>query len=176
MLKSLWPFIALGLVVIAGGAFWARRSRWRDRAGQITLALSLLELGLLFIWMALDLEVSPFLDSDPRLVPIFWAGALGLFAAYQLIRIFRMETGADPRTGRIDKVLLTVAVVGACIYAIEFVGFYLASGAMIVLMLLLLGVRNPKPIVIMPVGWALFSWLVFGKLLMLGLPAGKLFS
>ena len=176
MLKELWPFLAVCVAILALVAVWARRSRWRDRSGQILLALALLELGALFIWMAMDLPVSPFLDSDPRMVPILWAGALGLFSIYQLIRIFRMETAVDPETGRLDKVFFVVFVVGACIYSIQYVGFYLASAAMIVLLLLLLGVRNLKPLVIMPACWALFAWLVFEKLLMLGLPAGKLFA
>ena len=176
MLKELWPFLAVCVAIFAGVAVWVRRSRWRDRSGQILLALALLELGVLFIWMAMDLPVSPFLDSDPRTVPILWAGALGLFSIYQLIRIFRMETETDPETGRLDKVFLTVLAVGACIYAIQYVGFYIASAAMIVMVLLLLGVSRPLTLLVMPAGWALFSWLVFEKLLMLGLPAGKLFS
>ena len=176
MLKELWPFLAICAVLFVAVAAWSRKSKWRGRSGQILLAFALLELAALFIWMAADLPVSPFLDSDPRTVPVLWAGALGLFSIYQLIRIFRMETEADPETGRLDKVFWTVAVVGVCIYLIQYVGFYLASAAMIVLLLLLLGVRNVKPLFIMPAGWALFAWLVFEKLLMLGLPAGKLFS
>lgn len=156
-------------VVIAG----ARHSRWKNRSGQIATAFFLLEIAALFIWMAKDLEVSELMDSSPATVPFIWAGALALFSIYQLMRIFREETDPDPETGRIDKVVLTIALVAVTIAAIEHVGFYMATSGMLVLMLFLLGVRRFKPFILMPLGWSLFAWAIFEKLLHLGLPVGK---
>ena len=156
--------------VLAG----VRRTRWKNRSGQIATAFLLLEISALFIRMTMDLEVSDLMDSSPATVPFIWAGALAFFSIYQLIRIFREETAPDPETGRLDKVFLTIALVIATIAAIEYVGFYIATSGMLVLMLFLLGVRSLKACILMPLGWSLFAWAIFDKLLHLGLPVGKL--
>jgi hypothetical protein len=161
--------IVLLLVVIAAAVHFGRR----DRAGQIATAFGLLEISGVFAWMSLDLEVSPLMDSNPASVPITWAAALAFFAAYQLFRVLKGETAPDPKTGRVDKVFLTVAIVFACITGIEYVGFYLATSGMIVLMLLLLGEYRPKTLLLSSFGWSLFAWVFFEKLLRLGLPFGK---
>jgi hypothetical protein len=155
---------------VVGAAFRFGR---RERSGQIVVAVVLLEIAGLFIWMAVNLEISPLMDSNPSTVPITWAAALAFFAFYQLSRVWKGETPPDPETGRIDKVILTIVLVVACIWGIEYLGFYIATSGLIVLMLLILGEYRWKTLLLSPAGWSLFSWLTFEKLLRLGLPVGK---
>lgn len=151
----------------------AIRSGRKNRLGQIVLALLLFEISAIFIVMALDLEVSPLMDSNPATVPVLWAGGLAVFALYQLVRVVRCETEPDPEAGRLNRVMVTVLLVVACIWGIEHLGFYIATSGLIVLMLCLLGERRLKVLLFSSVGWAVFAWVVFEKLLRLGLPVGQ---
>jgi hypothetical protein len=47
---------------------------------------------------------------------------------------------------------------------------------MLVVLMLVLGERRFLLIAGMSAGWMLFTWLVFNKLLLLGLPVGTLFA
>lgn len=173
MTKDLYFFLTVCVVLLFIVMLASIRSGRKERVGQVVVAFVLLEVAALFIWMAYGLEISPLMDSNPATVPVGWAGALAVFAVYQLIRVWRGETPPDPKTGHIGKVLLTVVIVAACIVGIEYAGFYIATSGMIILMLLLLGEYRVKVLVLSPLGWSLFAWLCFEKLLRLGLPVGK---
>lgn len=161
------------VLLLPVAAVAALRAGRKERLGQVLLALLLFELSVIFIVMALDLEVSPLMDSNPATVPILWAAVLAAFSLYQLLRVLRGETAPDPKSGRLDKVFLTVLIVALCIYGIDHAGFYLATSGMIVLMLLLLGEYRLKILLLSSLGWSLFAWAVFEKLLRLGLPVGS---
>jgi hypothetical protein len=175
-MKDLY-FLLIGCVVLLFAVIAAAvRFGYRDRVGQIATAFVFLEISGLFAWMALDLEVSPLMDSSPATIPVTWSAALAFFSAYQLFRVLKGETEPDPGRGHIGRVLLTVAIVAACIIGIEYVGFYLATSGMIVLMLPVLGEYRPRVLLFSPLGWSLFAWVFFEKLLRLGLPVGSLWK
>jgi hypothetical protein len=171
--KDLYFFLIGCVVLLIAAVVASIRTGRRDRVVQIVTAFVLLEVSGLFLWMALNLEVSPLMDSNPATAPVTWGGALAFFSIYQLARVWRKETPPDPETGQVGRVFLTVAIAAACIFGIEYAGFYAATSAMIVLMLLLLGEYRLKVLIFSPLGWSIFAWLCFDKLLRLGLPVGK---
>jgi hypothetical protein len=171
--KDLYFFLIGCVVLLIAVVAAAVRTGRRDRVAQVVTAFVLLEVAGLFLWMAAGLDVSPLMDSNPATVPVTWGSALAMFSIYQLVRVWRKETPPDPETGHVGRVFLTVAIAAVCIFAIEYVGFYAATSAMILLMLLLLGEYRLKVLLLSPLGWSVFAWLCFEKLLRLGLPVGK---
>lgn len=148
------------------------RFRRSECMGQILLALIFFELSVFFIVMALELDVSPLMDSNPATVPILWAGVLAVFSLYQIVRVLKKETGPDPKRGRLDKVFSVIVLVGVCVCSMPYVGFYLATSTMIILMLLFLGEHRKRILVMSALGWSIFAWAIFERLLHLNFPLG----
>jgi hypothetical protein len=73
-------------------------------------------------------------------------------------------------------VFIVFAVVCAAIMSFKTLGFFVSTGAMLAVLMLVLGERRLVLIASMSAGWMLFTWLVFNKLLLLGLPVGTLFA
>lgn len=93
-----------------------------------------------------------------------------------LFRTWRAPAVKAVGYGRIDKVFLAFAIVAAAISQFNTLGFFVCTATMLVLLMLLLGERRILLILGTAACWVLFTWFVFNKVLLLGLPAGTLFN
>ena len=107
---------------------------------------------------------------------LLWGIPLLLVSVLQLIRVWRAPSIKAPKHGRLDKVFIVFVVVCAAIMSFKTLGFFVSTGAMLAVLMLVLGERRFLLIAGMSAGWMLFTWLVFNKLLLLGLPVGTLFA
>ena len=64
----------------------------------------------------------------------------------------------------------------ASVFLFDYIGYYLSSALFLVLMMWLMKERKVLRLVLTPVCWCLFTWLVFDKLLYITLPVGQLFK
>lgn len=148
----------------------------KDRLGSLAMAFIMMEVAGAFLFLTQGIEVNEFMESSPRLMPQLWGIPLLLVAILQLIRVWRAPLVKAPKHGRLDKVFIVFAVVCAAIMSFKTLGFFVSTGAMLAVLMLVLGERRFVLIASMSAGWMLFTWLVFNKLLLLGLPVGTLFA
>ena len=148
----------------------------KDRLGPLAMAFVMMEIAAAFLFMTQGIWGNDFMDSNPRLMPSLWGIPLLLVSFLQLIRVWRAPDIKTPKHGRIDKVFIVFAVVCAAIMSFKTLGFFVSTGAMLAVLMLILGERRSLLIAGMSAGWMLFTWLVFNKLLLLGLPVGTLFA
>ena len=64
----------------------------------------------------------------------------------------------------------------ASVFLFDYIGYYLSSALFLVLTMWLMKERKVLRLVLAPICWCLFTWLVFDKLLYITLPIGQLFQ
>ena len=175
-IKGLATIIGMGafLLVLALCVFAACGKK--DRLGPLAMAFVMMEVAAAFLFLTQGIEDNEFMESSPRLMPLLWGIPLLLVSVLQLIRVWRAPSIKAPKHGRLDKVFIVFVVVCAAIMSFKTLGFFVSTGAMLAVLMLVLGERRFLLIAGMSAGWMLFTWLVFNKLLLLGLPVGTLFA
>ncbi len=143
---------------------------------RLMLCISLLYIAFVFFLLSFGLDEIEAVGSSARTVPRLWAVGLALFSGIALRRALKGKAPADPEKGDVRRVLAAAAIVAFSLWGMDTAGYFLSSAAMIILLCLLLGERRPGVYLSLTGGWLLFSWLVFSKLLTLGLPSGILFG
>lgn len=113
-------------------------------------------------------------DVGPAGVPYLWVALLVPFCAGLIFQAATHRMAPDPVPGRVGFVLLYVA--GLCLYlaGIQWLGYYASTFIFLVGSMYLLGARNTLVIVLVAVGWLLFSYFVFAGMLHIDLPEGWL--
>lgn len=175
------PAGALILCIVCGltAAFAARVSAAMgkaDRLDSLLAAFLIIEFSAAFILLSFGFEDAAEAESDPRLVPLLWGGSLFVCSALQFIKIWNQKDYQPVKYGRLGKVALTVAVVFTAIALFDRLGFFICTGAMITALMLLMGERRVPLMAGTVCVWIAATWLVFNKLLLLGLPVGSLFK
>ena len=175
-IKGLATIVGVGalLLVLALCVFAACGKK--DRLGPLAMAFVMMEVAAAFLFLTQGIEDNEFMESSPRLMPLLWGIPLLLVSVLQLIRVWRAPSIKAPKHGRLDKVFIVFVVVCAAIMSFKTLGFFVSTGAMLAVLMLVLGERRFLLVVGMSAGWMLFTWLVFNKLLLLGLPVGTLFA
>ena len=151
----------------------------RPYTGQILLLAAILWIGILFALITFSfprprgMMVSA---TDAGTIPRVWASALVPFA---LLTLWPMVTGKEKpdkswKNPRRVAYVLVIIVVSLLLF--DVIGYYLSSGLFIFAIMWLLESRNKVQLIAVPVGWAVFTYLVFAKLLSVSLPVGRLFS
>lgn len=171
-------FATLGgmLVVLAAGLTAFRGPKYASVRIRLLLCISLLYISFVFFLLSFGLDEIEAVGSSARTVPRLWAVGLALFSGVALRRALRGKAPVDPEKGDVRRVFAAAAIVAFSLWGMDIAGYFLSSGAMIVLLCLLLGERRPAVYLSLTGGWLLFSWVVFSKLLTLGLPSGIFFG
>ncbi|GAB1400824.1 hypothetical protein MASR2M79_19960 [Aminivibrio sp.] len=166
-----------GMLVVLAAAFAAFRGPGcASIRVRLMLCISLLYIAFVFFLLSFGLDEIAAVGSSARTVPRLWAAGLALFSGVALRRALKGKAPADPEKGDVRRVLAAAAIVAFSLWGMDIAGYFLSSAAMIILLCLLLEERRPGVYLSLTGGWLLFSWLVFSKLLTLGLPSGILFG
>lgn len=172
--QAILPLIGAAIVALAWAL--ARKGRMRPYAGRITIDSALLVLGLLAYALTYGFPGMSFAGVDAELVPRVWAGLLVVLAAVRLARVFKGKDSPDPGKGRLDRVLLLMALLVLKVIGITWVGYYISAGLFVFLCGLLLEYKNIPKLAMVAGGWVAFAYFVFYKLLSVPLPTGQLFA
>ncbi len=164
---SIWALFLAACFIITGLVF--RRSSRHNWTGQALLPMALLLLGALFYGVTFDFPVE---EAGPALIPRLWIACLSAMCVTILFFIVRGDADKDPKAGRIGFVLLGVGIMVAYYFAILFLGYFVSSVIFLSVMMYVLSCRKPILIISVSVGWLLFSYVVFYKLLYIQLPLG----
>ena len=162
-----------GLIAVFGlVVFLVVRSSKRTYAGRILLPLFFLELSLFFLILALGFPQRG--DVGPTVVPVLWiTGVMGL-SILLLTRGLLGKEEPDPAWGRVDVVLVTLAMTIGYLLLMQVIGYIVATLIYIFSSMYYLSYRNWKTIGYVAVGWIAFSYFAFYRLLYVPLPKGSL--
>ena len=93
-----------------------------------------------------------------------------------IVNIFSATNKPDEPFGKWALALGVGVAALAAVFLFEYIGYYLSSVLFLLLMMWLLRERRLPILIGLPVGWCVFVYLVFDKLLYMGLPVGSLFE
>jgi len=175
------PALILVLLVFLGlvfAAIWPFK-KLRPYAGQILSLAGVFGLGLLFFIISFSFPHPSLIISktDASTFPRVWFYALIPSIAFAFIPIFRgKETPDEKWGGSLKNVGVILAVLVISVFEFQHIGYYISSALFIIVTLWVLGVRNKIQLITIPIGWIVFSYFVFAKLLRVQLPIGSIFS
>ncbi|MDY2648570.1 MAG: tripartite tricarboxylate transporter TctB family protein [Pyramidobacter porci] len=174
--RGLGMIVGVCAAILAVSALFFVVCGKRDRLGALLVPTAFVELSVVFIFLTNGLEEMGGMDSSSKLMPYLWSLPLLAVSLFQLIRTWRAPRLKAVGHGRVDKVFWAFAIVAAAISQFGTLGFFVCTAAMLALLMLLLGERRILLILGTAACWVLFTWFVFNKVLLIGLPAGTLFS
>jgi len=167
--------VFLGLIGLAVRPF----ARLRQYTGQLLVLAGVFWVGLLFYVISFSFPApSPILRAvtDAGTIPRAWFYALLPVMVLALIPIFRGKEEPDPKWGNLRLVGIVLCTLIISISLFSVIGYYASSVIFIVVTMWVLGARGKIELVAVPVGWVLFSYFVFARLLHVRLPIGSIFS
>lgn len=163
-----------GAAIVAASWIVARRTSLKASAGRIAIDTALLCLGLIAYALTYGFTGMSFAGATAEMVPRLWAGLLIVLAVLRLVHVLKGKDAADPEFGRIDKVLMLMALLAAKVIGITWLGYYITAGVFVFACGLLFGYRNIPTLLLLAGGWVVFSYFVFYRLLTVPLPTGQL--
>lgn len=148
------------------------------RSGEVAAALVTFAFGAFVVVQGRALEDPGFDALGPRALPT----ALGVMIAGSGLVLLagavrgRGDAAAAPAPARWGVLASAVLLLLAYVHGLEWLGFPLATTAFVAACLALLGMRSIWRLVAAGVAVSLVTSLVFGRLLGIDLPAGRLFG
>lgn len=178
-LKYGWVLLAFAAVMIGLYFLFNSIKRTKPVKGQLLVLCGMDLVTLLFYILTFSLRISKLAKdagATPRTVPRLWAllmllASIGAFAAI-------LKQGAEPDV-KFNKWVFALLVGVGSIFSVmlfNYIGYYLSSAAFIVLVMYAMGERNKLQLILTPVIWCVFTYIVFYKMLFIKLPFGLLFS
>lgn len=174
---GLWKILGgcAALLVLCAGLFAVCGKK--DRMGSLLVAVAFAEAAAVFIFLTNGIDELPDADSSSKLMPYIWSLPLFFVSLLQIVRIWRKNSVKPAEPGRrYDKVFFTFVVVALTICGFDMMGFFLSTGLMLLILMLLFGERRVSLIAGTILCWEVFTYVVFNKVLLLGLPMGTLLS
>ena len=168
--------VFLGLIFAATWFF----KKLRPYTGQILLLASVFWFCLLFYLISFAFPIPTGLmasNTNASTIPRVWFFALLPSTLLALFPIFTGKETPDEKWGDSIKnvgIILTVLIFSVAMF--QFIGYYISSAIFIVVTLWILGTRSKIPLIAVPLGWVVFSYLVFARVLHVRLPIGSIFS
>jgi tripartite-type tricarboxylate transporter receptor subunit TctC len=168
--------VFLGLVFAATRPF----KRLRPYTGQILLLAGVFWMGLLFFIISYSFPLPVGLmasNTNASTIPRVWFFALIPSTILALFPIFTGKETPDIKWGEnLKNVGIILAALVISVVMFQFIGYYISSAFFVVVTLWVLGIRNKIQLIALPLGWIVFSYLVFARVLHVRLPVGNIFS
>lgn len=154
--------------------FLVNKSRYSYLKDKILIITGFIFLSLLFYLISFIFPESG--AVGPAVVPRLWIFALIPLNIILLITTVKNEVKSDDKLNSGNRVIVyqMIAVLATYLLSIYFIGYFISSALFVAATLNLLGYKEKLKIIYISLGWVLFSWLVFYKLLYVPLPLGLL--
>jgi drug/metabolite transporter (DMT)-like permease len=166
--------LIVGLIAaLAGIGVVVYRSERKQYFGNILLPCSLIALAAIFFAITFSF---PMEEAGPAVVPYLWIFWTVLLCGVILWQIFRGTAEPDPKPGRFAFLALVTALLIVYYFAIQYLGYFLSSFLFLIVVMHVLAYERKRTIYIIAVGWVIFSYIVFYRVLYIQLPLGKLFE
>ena len=142
--------------------------------GNLLLPLSILLIcGVIYMQ---SLEFPEQEDVGPAAVPLLWMFFIFWFCAYLVVQAARRLGHPDPEPGQLRTVFAYASFVVLYLMVIESAGYFASTLVFLSVSMFFLGYRKPFVITVIALGWLLFSYGIFYKLLYIPLPVGPLLN
>lgn len=168
-----WWIVAGAFMVAIGAALYSRVMRHHQGSQLIVVAIATaLSLALVLLrYIPAASSVDPI---GPRGVPLLWIALLLACSIGLLLSSRRYGEQLPATAGRflLNKCLLLVLAYLVGLYTF---GYLIATAVFTPLLLFALQRRSIAMLIVTPLAWLLFSWVVFEQLLGIHLPSGSLF-
>ena len=150
------------------------REGFRHRIGNLLIPLILLVIAAIYFVESLGYPEQE--DVGPAAVPHLWILFTSVFCVYLIVRSARGRGKPDPVPGRIGFVAAFAVALMAYLAAIETIGYFVSTFVFLIGSMYAMTYRNFVVMGCVAVGWLVFSYFVFVKLLYIPLPIGPLLS
>ena len=168
-----WILLAVMVVVVITTALLVKKSSKKQYTGRIVVPVIFIELAIFFGILALAFPVKGD-EVGPAVVPILWiVGIFGL-GIVLLIRALTGHEEVDPPWGKVSSVVIYIVMIILYLFIMQLIGYFISTALFLILGMYYLSYRNWKVMISMSVGWILFSYFAFYKLLYVPLPQGIL--
>jgi len=174
-----WVLGGLAIVMVALFFVFNAIPRTKPVKAQLLCVVGMDLITLLFFIMTFSLRVSKMASESgatPRTLPRLWA-FLMLFASIgAYVAILKKDNAPDAKFDRWVFAFLVGLGSIVSVLLFNFIGYYLSSAIFIVAVMIAMNEKNKLQLIITPIAWCAFTYLVFDKLLFIKLPIGTLFK
>lgn len=178
--QSYFVFIIAFFVIMAALYFlFNSMKRTRPVKCQLLCLAGMDLVTLLFFLLTFSLRVSKLAaeaGATPRTMPRLWSLLMLLVSLGAYAAILHKGNKPDEKFNRWVFALLVGVGSIFSVIMFNYIGYYLSSAISIVVVMIAMGERNKLQLVLVPVCWCIFTYVVFYKLLFIKLPFGVLFS
>lgn len=164
----LWLTIGV-LTVLTGLGIAVRFSRMRPYLGNILVSSSLIALCLALFAFTFDF---PGGEAGAAVIPRLYIFLIVILSGVVLMRIFRGKEPSVPAIKQRGLLARVAAVVIVYFLALPYLGYFLDTFLLVVVLLHMLSYPRKWPIYGIAAGWVLFSYFMFYKLMYIQLPLG----
>lgn len=140
------------------------------------LLLPLVILLMCGVFYTQSLEFPEQEDVGPEVVPYLWMIFIAFFCVYLVFKAVKKQGGCDPEPGQLRTVFAYAAFVVLYLLVIESFGYFISTLIFLAVSMFFLGFRKPFIIAAVTLGWLVFSYGIFYKLLYIPLPIGPLLN
>ncbi len=174
----LTQLVFLGVVLAIGWLGLRPFKKLRRYTGQILVLLGILWIGLLFYFVTYSFRVPRFASvaTTGATVPRFWFYVLIPITLLAFIPMLKGHEVPDQKSGNIWRLGVVFAALVLSLLSFRFIGYYISSAVFLVVVMWVLDSREKVELIVVPVGWVIFSYFFFYRLLYVRLPIGTLFS
>ena len=178
-INPLWLLAGFAAILVALFFVYSKFPKTKPFRGQLLVITGFCLFTLLFFLMGFDFKVNKQMRDAgffATTVPNTWAILMVPCTIMVVVNIFSATNNPDEPFGKWALALGVGVAALAAVFLFEYIGYYLSSVLFLLLMMWLLRERRLPILIGLPVGWCVFVYFVFDKLLYMGLPVGSLFD
>ena len=136
--------------------------------------IPLVMLVLIALYFVETLSYAPQEDVGPAGVPYMWMLFCSAFCLFLVVMALLRKGKPDPVAGRVGFVVIVLLWLSLYLIAIQTVGYFVSSFVFLAVSMYGLGYRRLPVMGLVAVGWLVFSYVIFSRLLYIPLPVGPL--
>ena len=174
-----WILGGLAVLLIVFYFIFNAIPKTRPVKAQLLCVVGMDLITLLFFILTSSLRISKLAaeaGASARTLPRLWAFLMLIASVGAYVAILKKDNAPDAKFDRWVFALLVGLGSIVSVLLFNFIGYYLSSAIFILVVMIAMGEKNKLQLIITPIAWVLFTYLVFNKLLFIKLPIGSLFK
>lgn len=170
--NNLKIFIAILLLIYIIMGFLITFSKKRKMLGRIMIPVFFIFLSIIFYVISFSFPNNE--EVGPSIVPRLWIFLLVPLNIFLLVGIFRNDKQIEEQKDNMAIVMQFVGLLILYLLSIFYLGYFISTFAFLFVGIYILGYRRYFVMTAISLGWLLFSYIIFYRLLFVPLPVGKL--
>lgn len=151
------------------------RTKHREYSGRILFPVFFIEAAFIFLVVLLNFPAKKQAGVGAGVVPLLWIVGITAFSVLLLVKALLRREDPDPQWGRVGVVFSYLGATVLYLVLMTYLGYFLSTFLFLIGSMYFLTYRNWKVMVGLSIGWVVFSYLAFLRLLYVPLPTGSLF-